>query len=73
VSKPTPSAWQALDGTVTHMRRSTHHLVTRAHQLGRPTPAWRAAWAADAAESGLPMATRHSPLADQGLFGAPTA
>jgi hypothetical protein len=50
------------------MRRSHHHLVIRARQLGRPTAAWSDAWAHDAAEAGLPTSRPHNPLAEQGLF-----
>jgi hypothetical protein len=55
------------------MRHSTHHLVIRAHELGRPTAAWRAARAAGAAESGLPMAATRTARAEQGLFDRPGA
>jgi hypothetical protein len=55
------------------MRRSTHHLVVRAYELGRPSAAWRAATALDAADSGLPTPGSTTPgaatrLAEQGLF-----
>ena len=50
------------------MKRSHHHLIVRAHQLGRPTAAWLAAAALDAVESGLPVTGTTTRLAEQGLF-----